>query len=55
MMAGSSHHSFSKCLSAASVDERVCGGATKGTLFGGSALRNLRVLTEEKTETAPPG
>lgn len=51
LMAGSFHHSFNKCLLAASVNERVCGGH-RGHCSG-TQLRNLKVLTgENRNSTA---
>ena len=51
-MAGSSPHSFSKCLLAV-LWMSVCvggGGVMKDTVFRGSALRNFKVLTEDKEQ-----
>lgn len=48
-MAGSSPHSFSICLLAV-LWMSVGGGGMKDTVFRGSALRNFKVLTEDKEQ-----
>lgn len=50
-MAGSSPHSFSICLLAVLWMSVGGGGAgMKDTVFRGSALRNFKVLTEDKEQ-----
>lgn len=48
-MAGSSPHSFSKCLLAV-LWMSVGGRGMKDTVFRGSALRNFKVLTKDKEQ-----